>query len=100
MLRAALATAGAHEATLPGTVQALLHPQGVAVLIRPTGYGRLYLGSLPSVRAGGLGRVASALALSAQAPRTLAGYRCHQDGHQLLQDKSESPRQRLQHRIP
>ena len=39
MLRAALATAGAHEATLPGAVQAFLHPQGVEVVVRPTGYG-------------------------------------------------------------
>ena len=35
-----------------------------------------------------------------KAPRTLASHRGRPSGHQLLQDRPESPRRGLQHRIP
>ena len=50
--------------------------------------------------AGGLERAAYPQSLSAEAPRAATGDRQRAVGHQFLQDRPESPRQRLQHRLP
>ena len=52
------------------------------------------------VRAGRLERTATAQPLSASASRVVTCYRSGQVRHQLLQDQSPCPRQRLQHRLP
>ena len=46
MLRAALATAGAHEADVRDAIQEVLHTQGAAVVAGERGYGRLRLGGV------------------------------------------------------
>ena len=56
-------------------------------------------GSVP-LCTGRLERAASALALSAQAPRTAQGHRVGEAGHQLLQNRPEGAGRGLQHRIP
>ena len=50
MLRAALATAGVHEAPAPDNAQALLHPQGPEGLVRAACHQRFHLGGLPHDR--------------------------------------------------
>ena len=100
MFRAALASAGAHEAAPRLPIQAILHPSRTEDVVRLRGQRRLYLGGLYAMRTGRLGRASAAVAVSAKASRTVACHRSRQDGHQLLENRPESPRRRLQHRLP
>ena len=73
MLRAALATAGAHEADVRDAIQAVLHQESVADVAGERGYGRLRLGGVLQHRcrrAAGVwvGHAAGAVAASACEP--------------------------------
>ena len=86
MLRAALATAGAHEAPAGGTAQAVLHQELAALVVRPPGHGGLHLGGVPAGnhgrrRGGGrMGHPAAATTLPAPASGAAASHRGRKAG--------------------
>ena len=105
MLRAALASTGAHEEASGRAAQTLLCAECPQIVVRTQSHRRLHLGSLSQGFPQGyahlwLRRTAAALDLPPQASRTPASHRFRHTRHQQLQSHPPRPRPSLHHRLP
>ena len=105
MFRAALASAGAHEAAAGHAGTEVLHKESAAVVARHRGHRRLHLAGLPQHRrrrptALRLRHLAAADHPSPRKSRVSTRTRRHKTQHRPPQGKPESPRQSLHPSLP